>query len=915
MAIENINVLLSSFPGLSLPPTLSFAIPSTSTVADVTAKIESYLPETLKRAAPGLVLTTTGNKQLLPQSNTLISSYLPTQHVSNLVTTFLPLRLSVPLRGGKGGFGSQLRAAGGRMSSKRKGNQGENNGSNRNLDGRRLRTVNEAKALAEYLAVKPEMDKKEKEERRQRWEAIVEMAAKRTDEIKNGGGKSRLDGQWVEDKEEMSEKAREAVLAAMKDGAWKDNLRDVLMGGSSTSASEGNSSGEDSENESAEEESPVSDAQPKPAAVSRRYIGFDNDDEFMSRHRYLHTESALSSQTQPESTAPEHTTNPESSSPPLPPASVSLRTDVLPLCCPGCGAYSQSIKPTEPGYYSLNSKRTKKLWHKAQDAISKREQNSDGEAGVEQEQESAEVATQIDENTVELDPAAAIDAIQSSTTPAQICDRCHDLLHHNKGISAPSPTIDSIAAYLEESPHKSNRVYHIVDAADFPMSLVSNIYEALELQSPKSRNRRANTEKYRFGKKMATISFVITRADLLAATKEQVDSLMQRVRSIILKTMSLRQEDVRLGNVHMISAHRGWWTSQVKEEIRQHGGGIWVVGKANVGKSSFIESCFPKDSRNLAKITELFERRKEEELKGPSDHPALDSKSLLPPAPREELFPTLPVVSSLPGTTVSPIRIPFGRGRGEMIDLPGLDRGTLQDFILDEHKSDMIMTKRINPAEQMTISETQSLLIGGGLVRITPVVPEGCILLAACFVPLETHTTRTDKAIEVQRGMKKYNTGGGDRGTSVIKPEFLNDECIKSAGTFKLATDVTLNHLPSLIKKKWKDQGIKPNLDTLPYRVFSTDIVIEGCGWIELTAQVRAKQGLDSTTATEVPKVEIFTPLGKHVSARPSLETWNFIRDKRKADKRKGMFTSGSHRPQRQNISHKKRVMHGRKGA
>ena len=132
------------------------------------------------------------------------------------------------------------------MSSKRKGNQGDNNGSNRNLDGRRLRTVNEAKALAEYLSVKPEMDQKEKEERRRRWEAIVEMAEKRTDEIKNGGGKSKLDGQWVDDKEEMSDKAREAVMAAMKDGMWKDNLRDVLMGGSSTSASEG-SSGEESD--------------------------------------------------------------------------------------------------------------------------------------------------------------------------------------------------------------------------------------------------------------------------------------------------------------------------------------------------------------------------------------------------------------------------------------------------------------------------------------------------------------------------------------------------------------------------------------------------------------------------------------------------------------------------------------------
>jgi hypothetical protein len=287
MSSQHINVLLSSFPGLALPPTLAFSLPNTSTVADLTERIESYLPESLKRIAANLTLTTIGNRQLLPESSQRVSSLLPTQY--GVENNILPLRLSVPLRGGKGGFGSQLRAAGGRMSSKRKRNQGENNGSNRNLDGRRLRTVNEAKALAEYLAVKPEMDKKEKEERRRRWESIVEMAEKRTDEIKNGGGKSRLDGQWMEDREEMNEKAREAVLAAMKEGTWNDSLRDALMGGSSTSASEGSSSQGEGESESTDEEEDeennedtVPEASSKPAASTRRYIGFDEDDEFMS---------------------------------------------------------------------------------------------------------------------------------------------------------------------------------------------------------------------------------------------------------------------------------------------------------------------------------------------------------------------------------------------------------------------------------------------------------------------------------------------------------------------------------------------------------------------------------------------------------------------------------------------------------
>jgi hypothetical protein len=172
------------------------------------------------------------------------------------------------------------------MSSKRKRNQGDNNSSSRNLDGRRLRTVNEAKALAEYLAVKPEMDKKEKEERQRRWESVVELAEKRQDEIKNGNGKGKVDGQWMEDKEEMSEKAREAVLQAMKDGAWTDNLRDAILGGSSTSASDEGSDDDASSSEDESEGSGESSSAAGPSvptkAAPRKFIGFDDDDEFMS---------------------------------------------------------------------------------------------------------------------------------------------------------------------------------------------------------------------------------------------------------------------------------------------------------------------------------------------------------------------------------------------------------------------------------------------------------------------------------------------------------------------------------------------------------------------------------------------------------------------------------------------------------
>ena len=163
------------------------------------------------------------------------------------------------------------------MSSKRKKNQGDANSSNRNLDGRRLRTVNEAKALAEYLALKPDMEKKEKEARRKRWEQVVEITERREEEIRNGS-KGKVDGQWVEDKEEAGERARAAVLAAMESGDYHDNLRTI----SSSNSGSGQGSEED-ECEASETLTRNQLSALKPATIpARTYAGFDDDDEYMS---------------------------------------------------------------------------------------------------------------------------------------------------------------------------------------------------------------------------------------------------------------------------------------------------------------------------------------------------------------------------------------------------------------------------------------------------------------------------------------------------------------------------------------------------------------------------------------------------------------------------------------------------------
>ena len=272
MASRTINVFLTSFPGLDLPSTLSLPIDSSISIAELRQEVSDRLPHLKSR----LILTTTSNK-VVGSSEIPVSTLLSSCH-----DAFLPLRLSVPLCGGKGGFGSQLRAAGGRMSSKRKKNQGESNSSNRNLDGRRLRTVNEAKALAEYLALKPEMDRKEKESRRARWEQVVALAERREEEIRSGS-KGKVDSRWVEDKEEAGERAREAVLVAMRSGDYHDNLKEsssCSSGGASAHATD--VSDVDEIGGSNQKPIPASSKSISTFTLSRSYFGFDDDDDSTS---------------------------------------------------------------------------------------------------------------------------------------------------------------------------------------------------------------------------------------------------------------------------------------------------------------------------------------------------------------------------------------------------------------------------------------------------------------------------------------------------------------------------------------------------------------------------------------------------------------------------------------------------------
>lgn len=619
----------------------------------------------------------------------------------------------------------------------------------------------------------------------------------------------------------------------------------------------------------------------------------------------------------------------------------------LPAVCPGCGAHSQTVEPASPGYYDLSKLKTTKRVTQQQ-----KEEDSVFRAALER----------VSINNSNHQSSYQAPSSPPSSPEPPICTRCHTLQHHSRGTPILHPSTNSLQTIIEASPHNRNHIYHILDAADFPLSLIPNLQHALDLPPLRTRNRRSKSLRYSHGHRVAEVSFIITRGDLLAPLKEQVDGLLPYMQEVLRGALGRNGRRVRLGNVRLVSAKRGWWTRLLKEEIWGRGGAGWMVGKANVGKSALVEVVFPKGRSKGGMDEKVLENRKDEQsieqlessdkivsenwkessdaqtlVEGgigeslsdsakaepaftiPSseqangaaitetklsafeklcpldedkthDEPYPDDTdvSLLPPPQPETPYPRMPVVSALPGTTASPIRLPFGNGKGELIDLPGIHRSDLATHVLALHHKHLVMTDRVVP-EQQIIRPGQSLLLGG-LIRITPVnLPCDARLMAYPFLPsaFAPHVTGTHKAVAIQTGMHSSLSRGreGEKyaGTvSSIATEAAKAN-MRSAGRFRLQWDVTKRRAGPLTHPA----AGKQKAENLPFVVYSADLLVEGAGWVELVCQVRRRWDSFLPTADDdsvedafgvegerVPEVEVFSPLGQFVGVRRPMNAW-----------------------------------------
>ncbi|UZJ52076.1 hypothetical protein CBS101457_001396 [Exobasidium rhododendri] len=160
-----------------LPPLLSIVLPASATIDDI---LDATIQHSrLSGTVAGLLrLKRIGGQSITPNTTlgTLTGSSVINAQGQNVISP-ITLEVRVGLKGGKGGFGSMLRAQGGKMSSNRNGE--ENNDSCRDLNGRRLSTVKQARQLAVYLSNEAEREKELSEIQKKKYAKLEKMLGRK----------------------------------------------------------------------------------------------------------------------------------------------------------------------------------------------------------------------------------------------------------------------------------------------------------------------------------------------------------------------------------------------------------------------------------------------------------------------------------------------------------------------------------------------------------------------------------------------------------------------------------------------------------------------------------------------------------------------------------------------------------------
>lgn len=214
--------------------------------------------------------------------------------------------------------------------------------------------------------------------------------------------------------------------------------------------------------------------------------------------------------------------------------------------------------------------------------------------------------------------------------------------------------------------------------------------------------------------------------------RDQITSLMTYFKNTIRDHIPEWEKVEQPGApLHVISTRNGWDLGKLKEEIQERVGGVWFVGAVNVGKSSLLREVWPEGGlvrdATIADAAEFdilpdpetlnaFKKSREyvndeaicssPEDRDPSLEQILNQARHSGEEPVSSAVQVAPAISDVPGTTMAPIRVGYktkGRGgkfRGEIVDLPGIERWCgfpehgLMKYVRPEVRKEVPMKKR-----------------------------------------------------------------------------------------------------------------------------------------------------------------------------------------------------------------------------
>lgn len=238
-----------------------------------------------------------------------------------------------------------------------------------------------------------------------------------------------------------------------------------------------------------------------------------------------------------------------------------------------------------------------------------------------------------------------VPSLVSDTDASVICQRCYKLKHYNN-IASITLDQEEFNRILHQIGSKQGLIVHIVDIFDFEGSLINGL------------NRYGNNN---------PIMLAVNKVDLLPAGFSH-GKLEQWVRR------RLKQFGLRVVDVVLISAVKGIGFDRLVEAMdRWHRGqNIYMVGAANVGKSSVINRLI-------------------------RDYSSLD----------QEL-----TTSRYPGTTLDLVHIPLADGQA-IVDTPGLMLGDRYTTCVPVDMLKTLLPQKTIKPKIYQLNEKQTLFFGG----------------------------------------------------------------------------------------------------------------------------------------------------------------------------------------------------------